>query len=239
MRRRRKRLSGVNTQTASSSQLLGLSLFIMLLAFFIVLNAISSFEEKKMSPVMESVEAAFSNHVERKDTKPSVTPSPVESINEGETVERLDALFQAQISSFEAKKNSRTGTMYVELPLETFSKSIMTIGQEDLTKTRRISGNKKFFLPTLISILKSDQQGVPYRMDVVLHTKENPAKLQNQKPKFLLKTMKREGGFARQLEKAGLSQKLISMGIRQGDPEVVELVFRRHVPFSPVELEKE
>ena len=212
---------------------MGLSLFIMLLAFFIVLNAISSFEEKKMSSVMDSVEQAFSKDVQRQDKKTSVTPDPVSSINEGETVERLDALFQAQISSFNAKKNVHSGTMYVTLPLDVFSKRIMAIGQEDVTKTRSISTGKNFFLPTLVSILKSDRQGLPYRMDVVLHTKENPAKLQNQKPKSLLKTMKREGSFARQLEKTGLSQQLMSMGIRQGDPDVVELVFRRHEPFSP------
>lgn len=235
LRSRRRRSE--STGSGSSSQLLNLSLFIMLLAFFIVLNALSSYKEFKSKTVIESLETAFSTDVRRQDTSPSLAEDPNKSIRQGAVVDRLDALFKAQISSYEATKSSARGIMHVEMPLEVFSKAVMAVGQEDLNRTATTARPKNFFLPTLISILKSNEQGVPYRMDILFNLPDNPARLQNQDPQLVGKIMARAGALSQQLEKSGLQQKLISIGFQEGDEEMVELDFRAHVPFSPVSAE--
>lgn len=237
LRRRRRRT--ITPGSDNPSMLMNLSLFIMLLAFFIVLNAISSFVEEKTYPVVQSLQMTFSTQALRPDVAPSMAPDPQESIRDGQTVERIDALFKSQITAFDAVKNESTGTMEVTLPIDVFANSVMAIGQEDLlaaSPDAPVKG-KKFFLPTLVSILKSDQQGVPYRMDILLHVGDNPAQMQNRDPKALAQVMARASQLTTQLEKAGLAQKLLSIGIDKGDANKVRLLFRPHEPFTPMEPE--
>ena len=63
--RSRRRRGSAGTAKSVSSQLLGLSLFIMLLAFFIVLNAISNFEESKIKPVMANLSHTFAANMQQ------------------------------------------------------------------------------------------------------------------------------------------------------------------------------
>ncbi|MBN8521067.1 MAG: flagellar motor protein MotB [Alphaproteobacteria bacterium] len=216
------------------SDLMSLSLFIMLLAFFIVLNAISSFEEKKAKPVMESVERTFSKQAIQTDVKPSPVPSPEKSIREGETTERLDALFNAQISDFKVQKTTPAlpGVMTVVLPLDAFSSAIMTLGQEDLSRASLLPKDQVFFLPTLVSILKTDRQKTPYRMDMVFHLKGNPAWVQNQAPEKIRPLMNQASVISEKIQAAGMPEKLLSIGIEQGAEDTVTLYFRPHVPFT-------
>jgi len=238
IKNRRRRIAS-QAGSGAPTQLLNLSLFIMLLAFFIVLNALSSFEEVKSRPVMESLDQAFSSKIVKRDILPSSVPDPVKSINEGDTVDRLDALFKAQISAFEATKSKSRGIMHVKLPLDEFSKAIMAVGQDDLTETKTITASKKFFLPTLISILKSDQAGAPYRMDVVINVSENPANMQNLNPEEMDRIIDRVGQFSRKLERAGMPQNLLSVGLQKGPEDEVEIFFRRHEPFPPSQSTEE
>lgn len=123
----------------------------------------------------------------------------------------------------------------VRVPYEEFSRAILKTGQKDLLQypsRKAVRGN--FFLPTLVSIMRRNIDGAPTRMEIMLHTKENPAELQNLAPKKMLDVMTRGGVFSRRLEKQGMSQKLVNIGVSKGDPEFVDLVFRKHVPFSPV-----
>lgn len=209
----------------------------MLLAFFIVLNAISSFVEEKSSPVVQSVQTTFSTQPIQPDIAPSVTPEEAtQSIHEGATIERIDALFKSQITAYDAVKNEGNGTMEVTLPIDVFANSVMAIGQEDMTKASpdvAVKG-KKFFLPTLASIMKSDKQGVPYRMDILLHVADNPAQMQNIDPKTLAQTMARGSQLTAQLDKNGVPQRLLSIGVEKGDANIVRLLFRPHEAFTPL-----
>lgn len=235
----RRRRNEEVSQSSNTGMLMNLSLFIMLLAFFIVLNSLSAYEEKKIGDVVESVEIAFAKDARQKDIAPSVTDSPVQSVNEGSTFERIDALFQAQISSYKKTVDATRGVMTISLPLDKFSRAIMAAGQRDLTKmpaTRDPRGN--FMIPTLVSILKSDEKGAVYRMNILMHTPDNPPHYQNQNPSEMGMVMGRVSGFAEKLERGGFSQKLLNVGIKKGKPDMVELNFEPHVPFSPVD-EKE
>jgi hypothetical protein len=239
-RRRRRNDSDSSSASADSRQMMNLALFIMLLAFFIVLNTLSSYEEIKTEQVRRSVELAFSNDPSLKDTSPSVKPDPAKSMKEGHTFDRLEALFEAQIVSFEATQSKSRGMMMVRVPYEKFSTAIMALDQKDLTRypsRRAIQGN--FFLPTLVSILRANIDGAPTRMEIVAHADENPAELQNQAPAELNKIIDNVGAFSRKLSDQGMPQKLVNIGIAEGDPAYIDLVFRKYVPFSPAGEEEE
>lgn len=236
IRKRRRRNETVSASSANAGQMMSLALFIMLLAFFIVLNAISSYEDLKTEKVRRSVEMAFSNDPQMKEELPSTRDDPAKSMKEGHTFDRLDALFESEIASFEATSSKSSGVMMVRVPYEDFSKAIMAIGQKDLLQypTRSaVRGN--FFLPTLVSLLRADIDGAPTRMEILVFTNDNPAELQNQVPADLAEVMNRVGTFSRRLEEQGMPQKLVNIGVAKGNPDFVDLVFRKYIPFSPVE----
>lgn len=237
LRRRRRNEPSSQSDTGT---LMNLSLFIMLLAFFIVLNSLSSYEEQLVGDVVQSLDTTFSKDPQQEDIAPSVTPDPVNSVNEGDTFERLDALFQSQIVSYKKSISSNRGKMIIKLPLEKFSRAIMAAGQKDLTKMRaRRNPRGNFMIPTLVSILKSDKKGVSYRMNILLQSPDNPAHFQNQSPTEMAALMRRGSALTEKLEQGGFPQKLLNIGIAKGNPEIVELVFEQHVPFSPVEEKEE
>ncbi len=239
-KRRRRRQNHTGGSSANSGQMMNLALFIMLLAFFIVLNSISSYEEVKTARVTRSVEMAFSKDPRRDDIAPSVTPDKTQSVNEGDTFERIEALFQGQIASFETTISRSRGIMMVTLPYDEFSAAVMAVGQKDLTKyPSRTDMRGNFFLPTLVSLIRANIDGAPTRMEILFHTKGNPAEIQNQSPAKLGKLIARVGVFSRRLEKRGVPQKLLNIGISQGKPELVDLVFRKHISFSPIEVKNE
>lgn len=230
---RRRRRNDVENNAIKTGQLMNLSLFIMLLAFFIVLNAMSSYEPNLAEPIIESLDNTFSTDAVKKDAAPSVKEDAVNSVNEGDIFDRIDALFTAQIISYKKTISSNRGQMVIELPLEKFSQGVMAAGQKDLTTmstARNVRGN--FLVPTLVSIIKSEQRDVTYRMDILMHVSDNPANLQNQNPTKLAATMRRGSALAKKLEQGGFSQKLINIGVKKGDEKMVQLVFRRHAPFQ-------
>jgi hypothetical protein len=235
LKRRRRRL-GSSEQKAESAQILSLSMFIMLLAFFIVLNALSSYEETKVRPAMESLESVFASKISQKDDfKPSVTPSVQYSINEGDTIERLQALFNAQLPSAKTVASQRNGTMHVLLSWEDFKSAVLAAGQEDsFTFEEGKPASEYNFLPTLIALVRSDQLGIPYRMDITLHLNENPAALQNDKPQSLFYNMRDVSSVTQRLEDAGLPTKLMTAGVSKGEAGMAEILFRIHVPFNPL-----
>ena len=237
LRRRRRNEPSLQSDTGT---LMNLSLFIMLLAFFIVLNSLSSYEEQLVGDVVQSLDTTFSKDPQQRDIAPSVTPDPVNSVNEGDTFERIDALFQSQIISYKKSISSNRGKMIIKLPLEKFSRAIMAAGQKDLTKMR-VQRNPRgnFMIPTLVSILKSNKKGVTYRMNILLQAPDNPAHFQNQSPTEMAALMRRGSALTEKLEQGGFPQKLLNIGIAKGDPEIVELVFEQHVPFSPIEEQEE
>ena len=240
--RNRRRSGSTGTAKSMSGQLLGLSLFIMMLAFFIVLNAVSSYEESKVRPIMESLGYTFASQSMDKDIDdhPSQRENEDTSLDEGETIDRLQALFSAQIPSHEAVVSHRRGVMHVMVPYDDFETAVMAVGQRNALEqkdknTKFLAG---FFLPTLVALMKTDAVATPYRMDMLLNIEDNPAMLQNEQPKQLAKYMKNMSQIAAKIESAGLATKLISTGLQKGEPGMVELLFRPHIPFNPVEPEE-
>lgn len=228
MQSRRRKIYSDQQQSGIGSQILGLSLFVMLLAFFIVLNSKSSFEDMKAQPVAQSIAQSFSSKtLVAGDNSPSMIQSVQQGSGEGDTVELLDALFKSQIKTAEVVTNKQRGLMIVRVKRTDFEKAVTNLG------TAQGGEFGEPFLQTLGSLLRSDKRKKSYQMDMVFFTSDNPAKLQNEKPQEMVAVIKAAAKLAESLEKSGLPAKLMTIGLQQGDPLMVELYFGPHTVYRP------
>lgn len=234
MRTRRRNIKG-NGGGPPATIVLNLSLFIMLLAFFIVLNTMSSFEEVKVKPIISSLEKAFSTDVRRQDTLPSVTPEiETPNIDEGNILKRLEALFQSQVAAYEATKSDRRGIMHVRVPTDILTKAVLAVEAQTSGETEIVSGEADPFLAVLVSILRSEEMGIVYRLDIVTNVNGNPAALQNDIPQAMFSVMAQTSLLSQKLEQAGMPKHLLSSGVKEGDPAYIDLYFSPHEPFNPL-----
>ena len=142
--RRRRRIEVSSSSSSNVGLMMNLSLFIMLLAFFIVLNAISDYEDIKTENVRRSLEIAFSNNPDLEESMASEAPDPVQAMREGRAFDRINALFNTEISSFKKEVSYSRGIMMIELPFDEFSEAVMAVGQKDLLRypsRRSVRGN--------------------------------------------------------------------------------------------------
>ena len=224
-----------------ANQFLSLALFLMLLSFFIVMNALSTFEDSKSKPVVSSVVAAFSTQIINKDreksaTAPEVTTPDDDTIGQGDTLESLEGLFDAHVSGFEVARNRFGTVMHVRTSVGSFENAIDMIGVDYDTVP---VGERGSFAQTMVAILRSEKKKQPYRVDLILNIPEDSALFQKESPDDFIKSLKRVSDFAETLEKAGLPRKMISAGLGQGEVGFIDLYFYRYKPFDMVaELKK-
>lgn len=219
-----------------ANQFLALSLFVVLLSFFIVLNSISTFEIARARPVLESLGQAFkTDKADPLYGLSEISPVPEamdyakSMAGRGGALQRIEGLFSSQIQGI-AVKQDRLGTeMAIRLPFEDFAVRI----NEELTPGTKTDER---FLPMLVSILdaqeEAQKQGASaYRMDMVLETPGKPyAALSSGDKKIHALS-----AIARRLEEAGIPTNLVGIGLSPGEDGMLTLYFRRHEPFNPVE----
>lgn len=240
MKHRRRKVS-TGTARSVGGQILALSLFIMLLAFFIILNAISTLEETRIDPVMRSLSEAFATRVDQTDLRdsPSDLETPEKSIHHGSVFERIDALFSAQMPSYQVHIDERNGEMYVRVPYRVFESAVLATLQGNALEMEgeQAAFLPGFFAPTLVALMQgdADQDRPVYRMDMILNIRGNPSHLRNQNPQRLAGHIGRITDLSDRLEEAGLQENLMSAGLMDGESDMMDLLFRRHVPYSPVD----
>jgi hypothetical protein len=108
------------------SILLSLSLFIILLAFFIVLNTVSNFSEDKVEGAFASLDLAFAERfAETQFEAETADDRSQDNVNEGDSLESMEAMLQSILPglSVELTENSITGqTMAVRMEKDRFDR---------------------------------------------------------------------------------------------------------------------
>ena len=109
-----------------ANQFLSLSLFLMLLSFFIVMNGLSEFgvEEDRAKSVLNSLSMAFTNESVPTEESPGIEPTIYNEQREGDTLEMVEGLFNAHISNVQTKKNRLGTQMHVRMPISSFENAI-------------------------------------------------------------------------------------------------------------------
>lgn len=210
------------------NQFLALSLFVMLLSFFIILNSMSTFEITKAKPILKSLSLAFSEEALDPELEANIADREEEDFREGNTLDKLGGLFNARIKGVEVSKN-RLGTMMrVRMPVSEFTQKVVVAQAGEASLNRESP-----LLPTLISLLQVDEAlNVPYRMDVVLNLNDNPANVQNENAELMLSNLKSVASYAQVIENGGLPKKMLSAGLGSGPAQTIDLYFRRYEPFD-------
>ena len=218
-----------------ANQFLGLSLFIMLLSFFIILNAISTFEVTKTRPVLNSLTMAFSSQ-ETKDIRPpgkALEASPASQL--GSNLDRIQALFESQITAVQASKNRLGNMMFIRMPFEEFQNAVISSLTIPVDDAQAIGGDSYVnMLPLLVSLLQTNSD-VSYKMDMVLNLEQDPSDMVLDAPDQFRAANVSVADIAERLENAGLPKYQVTTGLKQGEAGVVELMFRRYEPFNPIQ----
>ena len=215
-----------------ANQFLGLSLFIMLLSFFIILNAISNYEITKSRPVLNSLNIAFSTKETLDITPPGLQQTQNQDQQLGSTLDRIEELFRSQISSVEAKQNRLGTVMHVRLPFNDFQNALIS----SLTVPREPpapGAQAVDLLPMLVSLLET-QRSVAYKMDMVLNVEESLPYLVAEQPGRFAVYNRAISEVAYKLEDSGLPKVQISAGLESGDAGMIDLFFSRYQPFNPL-----
>jgi hypothetical protein len=212
-----------------ANQYLALSLFIMMLSFFIILNALSNFDQNKAKPAINSLSIAFSTKDNVDELAPNMEADPLQSYRSGDGLDQIDALFKAQISGVEVEKNRLGTVMHLRMKVADFEKNLMM----PIRESSSVESFDGPFLPVLISLLKSEN-AIPYRMDILLNLKEEPVQLKKNEPEVLKLASRKVAAYAQTLEQAGLPTQLVTSGMKAGEPEFIDLFFYRHQPFNPL-----
>lgn len=217
-----------------ANEFLGLSLFIMLLSFFIILNALSDFEETKAAPIMSSLNMAFSaGAIDKDELAPSIESADETSMNEGTTLDKIEGLFGAQVKNFRVTKNRLGTEMYIRLPREEFEAALGASGQDLFLEEEGSNPMIEApFLEMLVDLINTARTSVPYRMDMVLNLGANPAVMRNESPEALDAAMRTVSFYSERLEREGMPIRFISAGVGAGESDIIELMFRRYVPVD-------
>ena len=191
-----------------------LALFIILLSFFIVLNSISTFEEEKIKPVMESIGATFANRVVRNELAPSVTPDPAQAIGEGTVYDHLEELFQSQFKHISTpQRNDEQGIFYTTIPYKALKNALLDIRPHHLSRIDK-SGE---FLYLLKSLMLSNNHD--FRLDLVLETPDDLFALT---PVEQTSTAQKVAFLGERLAQVGFPPERISIGISSGGVETLQ-----------------
>lgn len=204
------------------NQYLGLSLFIMLLAFFVILNNISEFEDASSNKIINSLSLAFSGNPIGEEDLPSVKHSELIEFREGDVLDDIEGFFKAHLKSFQIRRNRLGTEMAVQISLEEFEEMITGADAE----------KERAFLLTLVSLLDSAETDLPYALDIRISLSKDVLELpQDDKKRVIFTAAKQVAVWSGIVEKSGMPKRYLSAGIEYDQPDQVTLYFRQYQPF--------
>lgn len=208
-------------QGQSNSHIVALlSLKILLLAFFILLNALSSFEEERRAAVVESVREAFQGLVPA-EYSASSTPAGT-GVFEGadNAYAALKQLFSTNLELVEDRNASGAHTLQVDIAIaDIFVEQGVALRPEGDEIVRVVAG----------ILGEYSRAGTQYQIDV-LYGLDNGDGGSGE-------GVMRAGALVRQLERLGLAPEHLSAGLMPGLPDRVRLHFTLQIEAAPAAAE--
>ncbi len=204
----------------SNSHILALlSLKILLLAFFILLNALASFEEERSSAVIDSVREAFRGVL---PAQGSVTSSLAGlDVFEGaeNVIESLKNLFDDSLPIVERSDSPNTWNLQVDLPTaDLFSEGDKELAPGGVETLRLIAG----------VLGDPDFADLGYRVDVLYGIRSEKSGTEGHRA-----ALARAAALAQELERQGLPAALLSTGFLPSFADRVRIQFTVELEASP------
>ncbi len=211
---------------SNNGSLIFLSLFLLLLAFFILLNTLATIEETKSRQVLTSVAATFRSVVDA-DTSAQVLLSELGPASEpDEILEAMEQLWVTAVSVTKVETLSAGQLMQITMPVNE-----LFLGGKAVLRSDR-----KRLLERAARVLSIQAKSVVAELELVLGTPPiDPANL-DEDPSLAIQ---RAVVLAGALLEVGAAKDKVSTGVRVGDPKVLRLRFaireaaRARVTFQP------
>jgi hypothetical protein len=189
-----------------------LSLFLMVLAFFIVLVSISTFETVKSKAVMQSLNSTFATFQPRQAKTTDFTAKEGEVLGGQVFQEKITGLFATAIQVAKVKVVKPGRLMRIQLPARAmFSDGDAAVKPSILP-----------FLDRIAAALGGRPPGIRFDMEFVIGT---PYGSDGMLAETQTLERSRAGGFAREMLARGAPEDSISIGLAPGDAEQITLRF--------------
>jgi hypothetical protein len=208
-------MAGVSQQPGgrqSNSHIVALlSLKILLLAFFILLNALASFEEERRDAVLDSVRQAFEGVLPAQGNLSS-SPAALDVFEGADRViESLKNLFGDDLPIVERRDNPNSWTLQVDFPAsDLFAGDGRELAPEG-AETLRIIG----------AVLEDPRfADLGYRVDLLYGVRGRSSGIDGHRA-----AMSRAGALVRELDRQGLEASRISTGLLPSFAERVRIYF--------------
>lgn len=196
------------------NQYLALGMFIMLLSFFIVLNAMSGFDKGKTQAVMESLSETLSVSTKTKQNMYATSIAEEgKHFNQGDNLDQIQALFRSTIPDVVARRNRFGNRLTLSMPQDEFEFILLSIGSDE-ESTRFV---------TMLAMLMNSEEDIPYKMDMIIRTKSYKSSINH---------IVKSGQYAQILETSGVPAFLMSSGLQQGQTNTIDLVFSHYEPMK-------
>jgi len=188
------------------------SLYLIVLAFFAVLNSISNQEENRVTAATESVTRAFKNEFEPEADFIDVTASPDALTPNDEFYAQIQGVF-ASLVGFDEKFPSQGGNI---ITVKFKANDIFEVG------SNIIRPDQQAFLNQLVNFLKGSKAQVRREISFTVFTGASLPK----GPKYWEDVnVLRSGAVVNALKDRGVSPDLLSIGLQAGEEDLVQLTF--------------
>ena len=198
--------------TAQANVALFLSLYLLLLAFFILLNAISSFEDVKSQKVMDSLSSTFTSLVSVQDGA-RFTGQLGDVVATREFMVDAQGVFEAAIPAAKVDIIEPGELMQVDMRSDALF----------LIDSAKIRPAHTDLFDRLVSALSNAPEGVRYIMEFQIGSDYATG---TNMPIGETLSVARAGAFAREAMSRGVPPDLVLVGIKHGDPDQLRIRFR-------------
>lgn len=195
-----------------------LSLKLILLAFFILMNALSEFETSRKAAVLESVNRAFRGSIQTPreavsiDASLGVLPLPENLVNE------VGSLFESFVPEAKAKRTERATVMSVEMP----AKALFRPGEVQFRPERKI------LIRRLARAMMQEPGGaLKYELAFEHGLAGGETAAEGEADAARDRAVRRAHGIARYLIRQSIPPAILSIAVTPGEPDTVRFVLRR------------
>ena len=195
-----------------ASVILFLGLYLLLVAFFIMLNSISDFDAHRIEDAVASVRTAFPGDRPTTKSEVRIAINAGTRVTPDEFTGDLRAAFEEYLPDVKIPEVHKGGVLAITLPAESlFLEGRATFHRESI-----------LFLTALASVLRREDTAQRRIVEITLErSADRPA---NSAPGSLLE-VQRAGTLARALVEHGVRPEAVVSGVQTGTAEMLTLVF--------------
>jgi hypothetical protein len=211
LRRRSANSSGV--------QSLALALFLVILAFFIMLVSISTFEDEKVSSALQSVQQQFRSGGESERTDSMIDPQAEARALQTAFLERLRSLLASEIASARAEADPDGTVLYLAFPASQFFAPGSVV----------LRGERTALFEGIAQIIEERPAGSDVTLEVFFDS--NGLAPTTNGPQM---EVRQAAAIGADLVARGVLKEFVSVGLRPGSAGVIEFIFRLRTGSEPL-----